>query len=317
MQPESAEVVGHASRRDGSARLAREQRDLGAKRRVGETVGQEAKYDQRGQEHVDARIVQAESRRALALDHHRAGERGEGGLAGGTVMAEAFHVEESSIGLKADAAERRVPEGITTAHDWRARFRRSRVRCMTTTALDALHGRRSIRQFTPREVSRAEIATLLDAAVVAPNHRLTQPWRFYVLGPEARRAYGLALGNRKAKKIEDAATAEKMRNNVADEHMALPLMIVVAFVEDTNPEIREEDRSATMMAVQNIAIAAVALGLGTHIKTGAVMEDPAARAAAGIHEGERIVAVVNVGEPASIPPARERKAASTLTTWLP
>jgi nitroreductase len=191
------------------------------------------------------------------------------------------------------------------------------MRCMTTTALDALHGRRSIRQFNPREVSRAEIETLLDAAITAPNHRLTQPWRFYVMGPEARRAYGLALGNRKAKKIEDAAAADTMRNKVADEHMALPLMIAVAVAEDANPEIREEDLSATMMAIQNISIAAVALGLGTHIKTGAVMQDPAACAAVGVGEGERIVAVINVGEPMVVPAAKERKPAASLTTWLP
>src|SRR3954470_1257508 len=99
-----------------------------------------------------------------------------------------------------------------------------------SSTLEALHARRSIRQFTPREVTRAEVETILDAAVAAPNHRLTQPWRFYVLGPEARRAYGLALGNRKAKKIEDPAAAESMRQKVADEHAALPLMLAVAVV---------------------------------------------------------------------------------------
>ena len=210
-----------------------------------------------------------------------------------------------------------MPRRANSRHNWRGRDGRRSMRCMPTTALDALHGRRSIRQFKPRELSRTEIETLLDAAVAAPNHRLTQPWRFYVLGPQARRAYGLALGNHKAKKIEDATAAEKMRNNVADEHMALPLMIAVAVAEDANPEIRDEDLSATMMAIQNLSIAAVALGLGTHIKTGAVMQDPAARAAAGIREGERIVALVNVGEPNVVPPARERKPAASLTTWLP
>ena len=210
-----------------------------------------------------------------------------------------------------------MPRGAKARHDWRGCDGRPTMRYMLTAALDAVHGRRSIRQFKPRDVTRAEIETLLDAAVAAPNHRLTQPWRFYVLGPEARRAYGLALGNRKAKKVEDATAADKMRNNVADEHMALPLMIAVAVAEDANPEIRDEDLSATMMAIQNLSIAAVALGLGTHIKTGAVMQDPAARAAAGIREGERIVALVNVGEPTAVPPARERKPAASLTTWLP
>ena len=189
--------------------------------------------------------------------------------------------------------------------------------CMPTNTLDVLHGRRSIRQFTTREVPRADVETILGAAVAAPNHRLTQPWRFYVLGAEARHAYGLALGNRKAKKIEDAVAADTMRNNVAKEHAALPLMIIVAMTEDANLEIREEDASATMMAIQNLSIAAVALGLGTHIKTGAVMQDPAARAAAGVPEGQRIVAVINLGEPATVPPAKERKSAESLTTWLP
>ena len=57
-------------------------------------------------------------------------------------------------------------------------------------ALDAIAARRSIKKFTDREVGPAEIEKLLDAAATAPNHRMTQPWRFYVHGPEARRAYG-------------------------------------------------------------------------------------------------------------------------------
>ena len=191
------------------------------------------------------------------------------------------------------------------------------MRSMTITAIEAINGRRTIRQFTARVPSRDEVETILTAAVLAPNHRLTQPWRFFVLGAEARYAYGLALGNRKAKKIEDVAAAERMRRTVAEEHAALPMMIAVGMTEDANLEIREEDYAATMMAVQNLSLAAVSLGLGTHIKTGAIMQDPAARAAAGVPEGERIVVVLNVGEPAMVPPAKERKSAASMTTWMP
>jgi nitroreductase len=182
---------------------------------------------------------------------------------------------------------------------------------------DAIRERRSIRKFTDRAVTRAEIEHMLDAAVLAPNHRMTQPWRFHVLGPEARAAYGAALGDRKARKMEDAEAGRMVRDKVASEHAALPAMIVVAMVQDENPEIREEDYASAMMAVQNIALAAVGLGLGTHIKSGAVMEDPAARAAAQVPEGERIVAIVNVGEPAEVPSPKERSPASARTTWLP
>src|SRR6185369_5567149 len=93
---------------------------------------------------------------------------------------------------------------------------------------DAIQNRRSIKRFTDRPVTREEIEQLLDAATLAPNHKLTQPWRFYVLGPEARHAYGLALGVRKARKIEDPVAAETMRVTVAAEHRKLPGMIVVA-----------------------------------------------------------------------------------------
>src|ERR1044071_8035660 len=113
---------------------------------------------------------------------------------------------------------------------------------------DAIQNRRSIKRFTEREITRAEIEQLLDAATLAPNHRLTQPWRFYVLGPDARHAYGLALGERKAKKLEDPTAARALRDSVANEHRDLPCMIAVAVVINDNPEIREEDFAATMMA---------------------------------------------------------------------
>lgn len=179
---------------------------------------------------------------------------------------------------------------------------------------DAIRDRRSIRRFTDRAVSRAEIELLLASAVQAPNHHLTQPWRFYVLGPEARHAYGLALGSRKARKIDDPDKGRAVRDKVAEEHRALPAMLAVAVVEVESPETREEDYAAAMMAVQNISLAAIELGLGTHIKTGAVMADPAARAAVGVLDGERIVAIVNVGEPAELPPARPREL-SAFVTW--
>lgn len=183
--------------------------------------------------------------------------------------------------------------------------------------IEALKARRSIREFSGREVTRADVETMLDAAVTAPNHRLTQPWRFYVLGPVARRAYGVALGARKARKIEDPAAGEALMQKIGAEHAALPLMIAVAVTQDASDEIREEDFAAAMMAVQNLALAAVELGLGTHIKTGAIMADPAARAVVGAADGERIIAIVNVGEPATLPPAKARRAAASVTTWVP
>jgi len=182
---------------------------------------------------------------------------------------------------------------------------------------DAIQNRRSIKRFTDRPVTREQIESVLAAATLAPNHRLTLPWRFYVLGPEARYAYGLALGDRKARKLTDPEAADRLRHTIGAEHRALPGMIALAVVTHDDPEIREEDYAAVMMGMQNLALAALELGLGTHIKTGAVMHDAAARAAVGLPEGQRIVAIVNLGEPADVPPAKGRRPAAEHTTWLP
>jgi nitroreductase len=182
---------------------------------------------------------------------------------------------------------------------------------------DAIAQRRSIKKSLDRPVARDEVEFLLDAAVLAPNHHLTQPWRFYVLGPEARRSYGAALGDRKAKKVQDAEAANAVRLKTATEHHDLPGLIAVAMVVNENPEAREEDYAAVMQAIANITLAAVERGLGTHIRTGAVMDDPAARRAIGVKEGERIIAMLSVGVPAEVPTPRPRQAAASVTTWMP
>jgi len=183
--------------------------------------------------------------------------------------------------------------------------------------LEGIRTRRSIKEFTERPIRREEIEGLLETVVRAPNHRMTEPWHFYVLGPEARRAYGAALGARKAKRVDDPDAARAVTEKVAASEEALPAMMAVSMTLDEDPEIREEDYAATMMGVQNLMLAAHAMGLGTHLKTGAVMDDPRARAAVGVPEGERIVAVIQLGEPASVPDEKERQAAAERTIWLP
>jgi nitroreductase len=180
---------------------------------------------------------------------------------------------------------------------------------------DAIAQRRSIKKFTQRAVTREEIEALLDAAVLAPNHKLTQPWRFYVLGPMARRQYGLALGERKAKKLPDADAQNAIREKTAQEYHAFPALIAVATVVAESPETREEDYAAVMQSVALMTLVAMERGLGTHIRTGAVMDDPAARAAIGVREGERVVAMVALGVPEEIPGPKARQAAAAVTEW--
>ena len=91
-------------------------------------------------------------------------------------------------------------------------------------------------------------------------------------------------------------------------------MIVVAVTLDDDPEIREEDYAATFMGVQKLAMSDESRGLGTHLKSGTMMDDPRARAAVGLPHGHRIVAVIEIGEPAAVPDPKPRAPAADLTT---
>lgn len=137
------------------------------------------------------------------------------------------------------------------------------------------------------------------------------------MGPDARYAYGFALGSRKAKKIEDPAAAQKLRETVGEEHRALPAMLAIAMVINENEEIREEDYAASMMAVQNICLTAVERGLGTALKSGAILGDAAARTAVTVADNERVILAMNVGTPVEVAPPKARELASTYTKWVP
>ena len=188
---------------------------------------------------------------------------------------------------------------------------------LSMDVLEAIRTRRSIKEFTSRSPDRDEIALLLSTATAAPNHRMTQPWRFYVLGPETRRAYGQVLGARKAAKVTDAEAARAIVDKVVATESAVPAVIAVSVALNDNPEIREEDYAAAMMGIENLLLAATSRGWATHLKTGAVMDDSRTRSALHIPEGERIVAMIQLGEPASGGEAKPRRDASELTTWLP
>src|SRR5438132_1744305 len=74
---------------------------------------------------------------------------------------------------------------VEAAHVWGSEAGMQDTKQMSV--LDAIVTRRSIPQFQPTPVPREIIKRLLDAAVWVPNHRLTEPWQFFVLG---RRASG-------------------------------------------------------------------------------------------------------------------------------
>jgi nitroreductase len=183
--------------------------------------------------------------------------------------------------------------------------------------LETIATRRSVKRFTDGVPARAEVERLLEAAVLAPNHRMTEPWRFIVLGPETKAVYAEVRARLRSEKLTDAAAAEAIRTKVRQDVGGVPLMIAVAMEQAEDPAVREEDYAAVWMAIQNLSLAAVSLGLGTYVRTGRIMEDAELRAALRVPTEWRIVALLDVGEPAELPPRKPRVSAAQRTSWLP
>lgn len=187
----------------------------------------------------------------------------------------------------------------------------------TMTVPDAVRARRSIKQFRDTPVPDDQIAALLELAVLGPNFRMSQPWRFLVLGPAGRRAYGRALGIRKSRKLEDPEAAETLLAKTIAEAINVPATIGVIQILNDNPEIREDDFAAIWMGIENLLLGAVAAGFGTHLRTGAVLSDTALREPLGVRDGERVVALIQLGVPAEVPETKPRASAASRTTVVP
>lgn len=185
-------------------------------------------------------------------------------------------------------------------------------------AYEAITRRTSVRTFAPTPVPRAVLERLLAAAVRAPNHKLTEPWRFAVLTGESRNRYAEIRRAHRAKKFEDPTDPQSAKaiEKTWREHLETPAFIVVMCAVSDDPVRREEDYAATMMATQNLHTAATAEGLGTYMRTGGIMELPEVRALVGAPEGYRIVAIVSVGYPAAEEAPKKRTDVAAKTVWL-
>jgi nitroreductase len=185
-------------------------------------------------------------------------------------------------------------------------------------AIDAIQRRTSVRRYRPDPVSRDTIARLLDCAVRAPNHKLTEPWRFAVLTGGAKARLAEIRSGHRLKKYDDPtseearARAEKARR----ETLESPVIVVVMARTSEDEITREEDYAAVMMAIANLMTAAQSLGLGTYLKTGGVMRDPALTELVGLPDGYRVVGILSVGYPVEPEAPRRRRPAGELTSWL-
>lgn len=183
--------------------------------------------------------------------------------------------------------------------------------------LEALRSRRSVSALTDEVPSRRIVERIIEAAIWAPNHHLTEPWRFHVLAGEARQAMGDAIADalerdRDASDPVNAGEARSARGRLS----RAPVVIVVSQKGDPDPAADLEDYAACCCATQNLLLAAHAEGLAAKWRTGAMAGYPAAGEYLGLGERDRIVAYVYLGYPSASAPPDSRARTAPPLEWL-
>lgn len=178
---------------------------------------------------------------------------------------------------------------------------------------EAIRSRRSIGKVKAERPSAQDIRRLLELATWAPNHHLTEPWRFHVLAGTARQDMGKALeAALKASGETEAAKLQAERATL----LRAPVVIVVTCKPGKHGIETKENTAATAAAVQNILLAAHAMGLGAQWRTGQTIYAKEVSQHLGLEPGEEVMAAVYLGYPdMPLREGRRTKSPDQLTTW--
>lgn len=185
--------------------------------------------------------------------------------------------------------------------------------------LEAIRTRRSVGKVKPDPVDKQLIEQLLEAAVWAPNHHLTEPWRFFVMTGEGRKVLGNAYAEIALEKAGDLPPEEKERIRRQEEAKAFRAPVVIAVAAAVSEESavrRKEDLAATHAAVQNLLLAAHGLGLGAIWRTGDPLYHPKMLEAFGLKPPSEMVALVYIGYSDMPPRSSRRTSFAEKTVWL-
>ncbi|MEY3013186.1 MAG: hypothetical protein RIT45_1921 [Pseudomonadota bacterium] len=168
---------------------------------------------------------------------------------------------------------------------------------------EAIRSRRTHKFFAGGAIDDATLRELVELACWAPNHRFTEPWRFYAVRGAALPAMKQALVaslDAMAKDGDDESMRrlEQKRDKIARRLDGTGAVVVVTWKRSPDDTAQDrEDYAATACAVQNLLLGATARGLCGLWSTGAVLMTPSMRAFYGVGEGETIAAVVFLGHP--------------------
>jgi len=148
----------------------------------------------------------------------------------------------------------------------------------------------------------------VEAAVYAPNHKRTEPWKFYLLGQQSIQKVCELNAKLITEKKGEAAGAKKLKR-----WLAMPGWMVVTCQKregesmDDPMSLAREDYAACCCAVQNFCLTLHANGIGTKWTTGAVNFDEDFGKAAGISANEYVVGTIWFGKAATVPSPPKKK----------
>ncbi len=181
----------------------------------------------------------------------------------------------------------------------------------------AIETRRTIGKVHPDQPMREAIETILESATWAPNHRLTEPWRFVVLAGNARAELGAFMGAQNAAKYaEDDPNREIERARGAKKALRAPVVIAIGVEPGQASNVDElEEIAAVACAAQNMLLTAHALGLGAKWSSGAIIHDPAVKQWLGLSEHGLLLGFIYIGYPAMTSERSVRTPVATLTEW--
>jgi nitroreductase len=163
----------------------------------------------------------------------------------------------------------------------------------------AIRTRRTHKAFEPEPLPRETVEELLELARWAPNHHLTAPWRFRVVGPRSLERLKEAAGPEAAAKLDRC-----------------PTLVVASCALSGDSEQDEEDLHATAVACYIVLLAAHGRGLAGYWRTPDVLRQRAGREAVGLPDEERFVGLLHLGRPRQQQRVPERPPPAETTVYL-
>src|ERR687892_308755 len=184
---------------------------------------------------------------------------------------------------------------------------------------EAIESRRSLGLVKADPVPRELVEAVLESAVHAPNHKITEPWRFHVFVGKGRGELARARAETARLQAEAEGEDEEMAaGRISRERKkAFRAPVVIAVISASGRDEVEtlENYAACAAAVQNMQLTAHSLGLASIWRTGPVAYHEHMRAFFGLREGDRIVAYLYVGYPDMDERPRRRSPARERTVW--